>query len=276
MIGPHGMRTLYAASLVTTELFRDTATTLQSHWRSSALGWRWKRLRRFCPLSWLAIAVPGGCQRETGSVGAPEHVGAVTVDSVVGPLRLQLGPGGRRPTFERADSILIHYHMHNPGPRDFAYIDDPRFYYFRVFGPDGMRLFPEVVSATDGGAGTERILLLPGESGVTHSVNLACMPYHPMTFQPLVRPPDPSWCEAAFEFERPGTYRVVGQRVPPPAFGADERTVTPAMRRAQGGDTLASHADTLIIEFRPRPWWRRWWSRGSRLQDQAAADTGAF
>jgi hypothetical protein len=210
------------------------------------------------PLLVLALLAAVGCRAEHGTVGAPEHFSPVVVDSPVGPLRLQLWVWPKGKVFRHADSLMIHYRMFNAGPRDHAYRDAAEFYHFRVIGPDGTRRYPRVVSATDGVAGAQRILLYPGEAGEMHTINLACMPYHAYTFEPLYRPSDPGRCEAAFAFTEAGTYRIIGQRVPPTAWIPAETLATLGIRRARGEDTLASHADTLAIEYQPRSWWQLW------------------
>lgn len=206
----------------------------------------------------VALLATGACTTDSGTVGAPEHFSRVVSSAPVGPLRLQLWVWPKNTVFHRADSIVIHYGMFNPGPGDHAYRDAAGFYHFRVIDPHGRRLFPRVVSATDGAAGAQRILLYPGEAGEMHTINLACMPYHPYTFEPLYRSPGPYGCPAAFELREPGTHLVIGQRVPSPAFTAEDTWASPRDRRAQGEDTLPSHADTLAIEYRPHPWWRVW------------------
>ena len=213
------------------------------------------RLRQ---LAFIGLFATAGCNGDVGTVGAPEHFSRMVVDSPAGPLRLQLRVWPKDMVFRRSDSIMINYRIVNPGPGDHAYRDAAEYYYFRVIGPDGRRLYPKVVSATEGSGGAQRILLYPGEAGVTHTINLACMPYHAYSFEPLFRPPDPYGCEASFEFRVAGTYRVIGQRVPPPAFPPEYDSFTPEMRRAKGEDTLPSRADTLEITFQPRRRWRPW------------------
>ncbi|HEX8453981.1 MAG TPA: hypothetical protein VF647_17985 [Longimicrobium sp.] len=210
------------------------------------------RLRQ---LLFIGVLAAAGCSDDDGSVGAPEHFSPMVVDSPVGPLRLQLSIWPKNVVFRRPNLIMIHYRMVNPGPGDHAYRDAAEYYHFRVVRPNGQRLYPRVVSATEGMGEAQRILLYPGEAGETHTINLACMPYHAYSFEPLFRAPDRYGCEASFQFREAGVYQVIGQRVPPPAFGPEDDW-TPEARRAKGEDTLPSRADTLEINFQPSS---RWW-----------------
>lgn len=212
-------------------------------------------------LTLLGLLTTAACYEDIGTVGAPEHFGPIVVDSPRGPLGIQLWVWPKALVFRRPDSILINYRMYNPGPGDHAYRDAAEYYYFRVVGPDGERLSPKVVSATDGMGPSQRILLYPGEAGEMHTINLACMPYHAYSFEPLFRPSERNGCEAAFEFNEAGTYLVIGQRIPPPAFEPDDDWATPEVRRARGEDTLPSRADTLEIRFQPHRRWWRWLPR---------------
>ena len=237
---------------------RIPAERVPPFWRRQSGHRRWIP-QHVSPWTWaLAFAglLTAACKADVGTVGAPEHFSAVVVDSPVGPLQLQLGVRPRNVVFHRPDSIMIHYRVFNPGPGDHAYRDAAEDYYFRVIGPDGQRLYPKVVSATEGMGDSQRILLYPGEGGERHTINLACMPYHAYSFEPLFRPPDPYGCEASFQFHTGGTYLVIGQRIPPPAFKPEYDWATPEMRRARGEDTLPSRADTIAISYQPR---RRWW-----------------
>jgi hypothetical protein len=200
----------------------------------------------------LAVQSLSECARNDGDVGAPEHFGPM-LDEQTGPLAIQLWVWPHDKVFRQADSVFVNYRMANPGPSDAAYRDAPEYYYFRVIGPDGARLFPRVYSATDGMGASERILLYPGEAGGMHTINLACMPYHPYSFDPLLRRVDD--CAASFKFQEPGRYLVIGQRIPPPAW--HDESDSSGVRRRLNSDTLPSRADTVAIMVRPRRWW--WW-----------------
>jgi hypothetical protein len=121
----------------------------------------------------MGLFATAGCNGDVGTVGAPEHFSPMVVDSSVGPLRLQLWVWPKDVVFRRSDSIMINYRIVNPGPGDHAYRDAAEYYYFRVIGPDSRRLYPNVVSATAGIGGAQRILLYPGEAGETRTINLA-------------------------------------------------------------------------------------------------------
>src|SRR5688572_13246872 len=118
----------------------------------------------------VALGAALGCAGDPGSVGAPEHFGPV-VQTPTGPLQLQMWIWPRDHVFRDPDSVVIHYHVANPGPADQAYRDRAEDYHFRVIGPDGRRMAPVVVSATDGMGPSQRILLFPGETGEMHTIN---------------------------------------------------------------------------------------------------------
>lgn len=116
---------------------------------------------------WVFICAltAAGCREDGGSVGAPEHFTPVVVDSPVGPLRLKLGVWPKNMVFRRSDSIMINYQVVNPGPGDHAYHDAAEYYHFRVFAPNGQRLYPRVVSATDGGGSHNEFCYTPVKQG---------------------------------------------------------------------------------------------------------------
>jgi len=171
-------------------------------------------------------------------------------------LQLELTPVAD--TFRRPDSVLVKYVVRNTGP-DQAFRDFSDFYYFKVIGPDGNALMPIFYEETYGMGAGRLIHFAHGATTEVHAINLACMPYHALTFdpvfpwsEPLVAAPEglESFpCQLVYDFTEPGRYLIIGQHIPAQPDGVE-------------GDPefMPSRADTAEIVLWPdttRRWGRR-------------------
>lgn len=183
----------------------------------------------------LFLAVIGGCQNssidsQAEAVSWPPEGGSRGGEGLfydfpeVGPtnqLQLELAPVSD--TFPYADSVLVRYHVENHGPTQ-TFRDLSEFYYFTVIGPDGRHLVPIFYEESYGGSAGRAMEIAPGGTTALHAINLACMPYHARTFEPLFPwsvPANPapegfesSPCQLVYDFSAGGRYIVIAQHIP--------------------------------------------------------------
>lgn len=148
-------------------------------------------------------------------------------------------------TFHHPDSVVAFYRVRNPGPA-LRFLDFPENYFFQVVGPDGNPVERFGFSEQYGHHGRSAIFLERDQATPRHAINLACMPYHPLSFE-LLFPWSPGPydeigpCQLVYDLSRPGRYMVIGQHVPAAPEG-----------REPDPQFMPSRADTAEFFMEPR------------------------
>jgi hypothetical protein len=189
----------------------------------------------------LAPVSAGGCSEDRSSIRAPEYERPAILGRT-SSLRLVIELIDS--VITNRDSLLIQYHLQNTDTLPQTYRDVPEFYYFYVINPDGHWAAPIANSERLASGRVNEVTLRPGESSEKHVLNLACMAYHPVDFEPRFKSTRKSQCMLEYRLKVGGRYAIVGQRVPPGGWSDNVSSERP------------SKADTVVFEYRPK--WRLW------------------